>query len=63
MTSPGPCPVFQVLNRIGPALGTRCGPGSGPDVVGGMITAWLPGIEFEETMKTQAAPEAVHARA
>ena len=28
-----------------------------------MITSWVAGIEFEETMKTQAAPEAVHARA
>jgi hypothetical protein len=65
--SPGPCRVFQALNRIGPASGrARCGPGSGPDVHRGdrgMITAWLVGIESKETMKTQAAPEAVHARA
>jgi len=65
--SPGPCRVFQALNRIGPASGTgtvrarqRAGRFSGDR---GMITAWLAGIESEETMKTQAAPEAVHARA
>src|SRR5215470_3342245 len=55
--SPGPCRVFQALNRTGPRRGrTRCGPGSGPDVHRGDR-----GIEFEETMKTQAAWEAVHA--
>src|SRR6516162_7397778 len=65
--SPGPCRVFQALNRIGPASRrARCGPGSGPDVHRGdrgMITAWPVGIESEETMKTQAASGAVHARA